>query len=268
MERWDLQECRTIFENKRKAVYEAVSLKYGPVILKINRDVKQLGEEVLLLQALDGDGCCRLYDYDRESGFLLEERIMPGKLLREVADLDKRINAFAHVFRHIHIYHPEEGQAPDYRQWLDGICEFCVQKNVNREITRKVYEARAICGEMFEKYPERVLLHGDLHHDNLLLREDGTYGIIDPKSVVGPEILDVARFLKNEIDTQYDIPVKEHMYRAALAISEALDYPLEDVIKVYFMEVILGNVWCLEDGDAMSEEEIAVAYELYQNDCH
>lgn len=268
MERWDLQECRTIFENKRKAVYEAVSLKYGPVILKINWDVKQLGEEVLLLQALDGDGCCRLYDYDRESGFLLEERIMPGKVLREVADLDKRINAFAHVFRHIHIYHPEEGQAPDYRQWLDGICEFCVQKNVNREITRKVYEAREICGEMFEKYPERVLLHGDLHHDNLLLREDGTYGIIDPKSVVGPEILDVARFLKNEIDTQYDIPVKEHMYRAALAISEALDYPLEDVIKVYFMEVILGNVWCLEDGDAMSEEEIAVAYELYQNDCH
>lgn len=267
VERWDLQKCRTIYENKWKAVYEADSSKYGPVILKINRNIKQLGEEVLLLQALDGEGCCKLYDYDKENGFLLEERMLPGKVLREEKDLHKRISALAYVFRQIHTCNMPAGQAPDYMQWLDEIYDFCVENNVDSEIAEKAELARKICGEMFEKYPERVLLHGDLHHDNLLLREDGTYGMIDPKGVMGPEILDVARFLMNEIDTQYDVPAEEHMHNAALFISETLDYPLADVIKVYFMEVILGNVWCLEDGETMNEEEIAVAFGLYQSKC-
>lgn len=267
VERWKLQQCKPVYERGTKAVYEAIAPIFGPVVLKINRDVNQLREEFVMLQALSGEGCCKLYDYDEEAGFLLEERLTPGTVLREETDLGKRIQAFAQIFRQIHTCNMPAGQAPDYMQWLDEIYDFCVKNNVDSEITEKAELARKICGEMFEKYPERVLLHGDLHHDNLLLREDGTYGMIDPKGVMGPEILDVARFLMNEIDTQYDVPIKEHMYRATLAVSETLDYPLADVIKVYFMEVILGNVWCLEDGETMNEEEIAVAFGLYQSKC-
>ena len=43
-------------------------------------------------------------------------------------------------------------------------------------------------------------MHGDLHHDNILLRKDGSYAMIDPKGVAGPEILDLPRYIMNEID--------------------------------------------------------------------
>ena len=42
-----------------------------------------------------------------------------------------------------------------------------------------------------------VLLHGDLHHDNLLLDHDGRYKMIDPKGLIGHPAYDVANAFCN-----------------------------------------------------------------------
>lgn len=275
IQHWNLSNVETIYENADKAVYSAVSSEFGSVILKLNQNVRQLKEEYDMLCVMNGresnQYCCRLWAYDEEKGILLEERLRPGTVLREEASLEKRISAFEQVFRNIHRRVPENGRQT-YLDWLEDICSFCAKEKENLmlketrfgEYSLTVFAKRAkrICESFFEKYEERVLLHGDLHHDNILLREEGSYAMIDPKGVVGPKILDLPRYIMNEIDTKYEGAAREHMQEVVRRISEVFGYPEIEVAQAYFMEVVLGNVWCVEDGEEINEEEIRIAWEI------
>lgn len=267
MNHWNLTGGKAIYENVNKAVYSAWSAEYGSVILKINQDTLQLNEEYEMLKALNGNGCCKVFAYDAERGILLEERLLPGTVLREEGKLGKRIQAFKSVFDKIHIEASrfEAGKATkvqSYLDWLESACHFCRNNRIDKNLNEKVKHAKDICVEMFEKYLDRVLLHGDLHHDNILLREDGTYAMIDPKGVIGPKLLDVPRFVMNEIGTKHILSDEEHMLEVIRMVSESLGFSREDVAKIYFMEVILGNIWCVEDGEDINAEEIELATKL------
>ena len=63
--------------------------------------------------------------------------------------------------------------------------------------------------------------------------------------MIGPEILDLPRFLLNEADLG-DAPA--HMERAIALVSQACGYPEKDLRQALFMEAVLANVWCVEDG--------------------
>lgn len=295
IERWNLTEIKTIYEHETKAVYSAVSEEFGPVILKVNRDTRQLGEEYEMLHKLNGNGCCKIYAFDEENGVLLEERFVPGTVLREEEFLAKRVQVFKNIFSQIHQTADEHAEVqkykeqkrnaekhnpPQYLDWLEDVYRFCVERvgcaecvdraehavehDVDESLMEMAKLARDACEEMFAKYPERILLHGDLHHDNILKKADGTYGMIDPKGVIGPEILDIPRYIMNEIDTPHRESDEEHMKECVHMISRMFGYPLEDVVKVYFMEVILGNLWSLEDGDEINEEEVEIVRRIYQ----
>lgn len=246
IDQWNLSNLRPIYEREQSAVWSCESERYGPVVLKWN-STGQLESEYQMLSRLQGRGCCRVYWYDRDQGLLLEERILPGTVLREERSLEKRIEVLASVFREIHLPQ-QEGEM--YLDWLNKAHAFCESQNVADELTRLAVQARDICAKLFEKYPERVLLHGDLHHDNQLLRADGSYAVIDPKGVIGPEILDLPRFLLNEADISDD---PAHMERVIHLLSQACGYPEEELRKALFMEAVLANVWCVEDGMPVKE---------------
>lgn len=117
------------------------------------------------------------------------------------------------------------------------------------ELRDKAFQARDICGEIFAKYPERVVLHGDLHHDNLLRRTDGSYAMTDPKGVLGPEILDLPRFLLNELDTPHADPDERHLETVIRRMAERFGYS----------RGVLANIWCLEDGEAVNRRQMELA---------
>ena len=123
-------------------------------------------------------------------------------------------------------------------------------------------QAYDCCAYLFDKYPERVLLHGDLHHDNMLLRPDGSYAMIDPKGVIGPAILDLPRFLLNELFPNMPAEPISHMKKAIQLICDKCAYPVEDVQKAFFMETVLANMWSVEDNDPADWKELDVAAQI------
>lgn len=241
MDQWSLSNLQAIYEREQSAVWSAESDRFGSVILKWN-STGQLASEYRMLRDLQGKRSCQVYEYDEARGLLLEERILPGTVLRQEPSREKRIEALASAFWEIHVPQ-QEGET--YLDWLDKACTFCETHDVSGDLSRMAKQARYICAELFEKYPERVLLHGDLHHDNLLLRSDGSYAVIDPKGVVGPEILDLPRFVLNEADMRDD---PAHMERVISLVSCSVGYPEEDLRKALFVEAVLANVWLVEDG--------------------
>lgn len=312
--KWGLSHWEEIYRHPTKAVFSAQSEQFGPVILKIDQNIAQLRSEHRMLAGLSGDYNCKVYAYDESAGLLLEERIIPGTVLRREASLEKRIQVFTGIFRGIH-FSPEvdrvsqegevclgaerpagegeaclgadrpagegeacleadrpagEGEAclgadrpaqegETYLDWLEGICEYCTRNDVAEELQNAAVRARGICAEMFEKYPDRLLLHGDLHHDNILARTDGSYAMIDPKGVMGPAILDLPRFILNELDTDHACPDREHIREVIRLLGAQTGYPEGDIGKLYFMEAVLANIWCAEDGEEMNRHELEVA---------
>ncbi len=258
--KWNLRNLDVIYQNSRKAIYSAVSDDYGDVILKCDR-ISQLFTEYRMLSRLSGKGSavCQVLGFDAENGLLLEERILPGTVLRREPSPEKRIRIFLQIFRKIHT---PEHDGETYLDWLSEIREFCKNNPVEPELSEMAEEAYAICAEMFEKYPERVLLHGDLHHDNILLRADGTYAMIDPKGVIGPEIFDIPRFLLNELDTMHSKPDAEHIEETIVRLSENLGYSQEDIRRLFYMETVLANLWSYEDGEPINHEQLMLAEKI------
>lgn len=279
IQHWNLSDVEIIYEESERAVYSASSPDFGAVILKLNQNIRQLREEYDMLSVMNSNRlneeqknfCCNVWAYNAERGILLEERLLPGTVLREEVSLEKRILAFRQIFLNIHGEVFGDG-CQTYLDWLEEICSFCEKQKDNLVLKEKRFgeynlmafaeQAKRICQSFFGKYKERVLLHGDLHHDNILLREDGSYAMIDPKGVVGPEILDLPRYMMNEIDTKYTEPAKDHMRKVLRCMSEVFGYPEIEVAQAYFMEVVLGNIWCMEDGEEINEEEIRIAQEI------
>ena len=240
-EKWGLEELRPMFEGERHGVFEALSPEYGQVILKYNPDEETLAGEYAMLTRVEGFPKV----YACLPGALLEARILPGTPLRAEEDLKTRIHALKAVF---HDIHTEALGEEAYLSWLRSAREEC-EKAKRWEIwLRRAGEAEEICGEMFMKYPERVLLHGDLHHDNLLLNDKGGYTPIDPKGVAGPEILDLPRFILNEVGMASSLPEAVHISRVLDEISLAFGYSREDLVKCFRMEAVLSCLWSLEDG--------------------
>lgn len=251
-EQWSLNKLQCIYKREGVAVWFGESERFGSVVLKWN-STGQLDAEYRMLCCLQGRPCCTVYGYDKDRGLLLEERILPGTVLREERSIEKRVEVLASVFREIHL--PlQEGET--YLDWLEKACSFCEHQKVPEHLFRLAVQARDICAGFFEKYPERVLLHGDLHHDNLLCRADGSYAVIDPKGVIGPEILDLPRFLLNEVNFGDD---STHMEQAISLVSRACGYPEEDLRKALFMEAVLANIWCVEDGMPIQERWMELA---------
>ena len=156
--------------------------------------------------------------------------------------VEQRVELPYFCFRKIHVLQ-QEGET--YLDWLKKSCVFCDSHEVFHDLSLMAKQSLDICAELFEKYTERVMLHGDLYHDNLLRRANGCYTAIDPKGVIGPEIMDLAWFLRNEEDMSDD---PAHIEKVISWVSQACGYPEVDLRKALFMEAVLANVWCVEDG--------------------
>lgn len=258
--KWKLTDIETIYEMPERAVYAAASADYGSVIVKLNHDSSHLSGEFGTLRQMQGNSCCRVYGLDRDEGMFLEERILPGTVLREEASWEKRAEVFAGIFRGIHVM-PENGTSyPSYLDWVKNAYEKISKgSSTNKRLVDGMREAVAVAEEMFAKYPQRMLLHGDLHHDNILQNQQGEYAVVDPKGVVGPPIFDTPRYVLNEMGEGGDSLPKEHILKVIGKISGLLEYPEEDLRRLFFMETMLANAWSYGDGEEALESEMEVA---------
>ena len=103
------------------------------VILKMGILNPKLTSEMATLKLFHGNGACQLLEHDEERGFLLLERLKPGKMLAELEDDDERIHIAADVMLKIWRSMESSGlplvqeQAPALHKfiklsdWFDGL---------------------------------------------------------------------------------------------------------------------------------------------------
>jgi streptomycin 6-kinase len=180
-------------------------------ILKVVRpEIAEYEHEPDALRIWDGDHAVRLLRHDRPRRALLLERARPGHDLSGVRE-DEAMLAATEVgqalWRRVDAAHPFADVISLSHAWLS---------EVEGQDPELVGRARAVLAGLGELRTPR-LVHGDLHHHNILRRGTG-WAAIDPQPAIGEPEYDVATFLWNPVGT---MPTAERTARWLSAFAAA-----------------------------------------------
>ncbi|MDF2538535.1 MAG: aminoglycoside resistance protein [Herbinix sp.] len=266
--KWRLSSIRLIDYYSVNCNFTCYSEDYGASVLKIGNPCRETFTEYHTLLEYKDKGFCKVYAADIDNGVIIEELISPGTQLRAEASLDQRLSVFCSLHKDLHIA-PEDGRIyPSYMDWVSRITKYMSNRQDKKELYLYMKKAEALCNLLCVKYPRKMLLHGDLHHDNILLGRDNTYTIIDPKGVIGDPIFDVPRFILNE----YEDEITEGFYHKINHIIHFLEsmLPIPDQVirQCLFIETAMALCWEVEDGGEPNMDQIIFAEKIlnHEND--
>ena len=159
-----------------------------PAVLKVGFPHREGVHEADALERWDGEGAVRLLARDDESGALLLERAEPGTTLSEAPNaLDVLIGLLPRLWKSGDGFHTLEDEVG---YWVDEI-----ERDV-RDRRLKVAALHYI-RELAGTQGAPVLVHQDLHGENVLAAQREPWLVIDPKPLAGEREFAVASIVRS-----------------------------------------------------------------------
>jgi len=210
------------------------------------------------LRHFAGRGMVQLVAYDEHDAAMLLERLKPGTSLRTVEHDGFAIAAAVDVMRKL--WHP----LPQKHYPFPTVCDW--GKGFAR--LRKLYhggtgpfppamfdKAEQLYAELSASMAEPVLLHGDLHQDNILSAEREPWLAVDPKGVIGEPVFETGALLRNFWPDILSMPdPKALVARRIDQLATALGFDRERIYNWGFAQAVLSVVWSVEDTGKLENE--------------
>jgi streptomycin 6-kinase len=227
-------------------------------ILKVGLpDDGHLAVEAAALRAFDGRGAVRLLAYDPDRGALLLERADPGTPVRALVPHDDgaALAALLSVRRELHAATPPPaGVLPDLSRLAGSFAGYLHRYPDGGPLSRRlVATAARLFDELCSTAPAPVVLHGDLHHDNVLRSARMPWLAIDPHGWVGDPGYDLGAILYNPDPDVVDPALLALVpHRLERMVEAASDVPRERVVAWCFVKAVLSDVWNTEGSESAS----------------
>ncbi len=186
-------------------------------VLKLVYPHREAEHEAQALALWDGDGAVRLLAHDRQRWAMLIERCQPGTLLAKAepdAALDVLIGLLPRLWRTSG--EPFRPLAEEAMWWVDYLpAEW---ERAGRPFERRILDAAVeSLTTLSESQREQVLLHQDLHGDNVLAAQREPWLVIDPKPLLGEREFAVAPIVR---DVEFGHSRRDALYRLDRLTSE------------------------------------------------
>jgi streptomycin 6-kinase len=188
-----VDECREIWGLSLGEPYQAGAAGYTvrthladgtAAVLKVIYPHRESEQEADALERWDGEGAVRLLTRNDAGTALLLERCEPGTYLSAAgadAALDVLIGLLPRLWKPGDGFHP---LADDAAWWLSYMPRHWEESG--RPFERKLLDAAVdALTELRETQGEQVLLHQDLHAENVLAAAREPWLVIDPKPLAG-----------------------------------------------------------------------------------
>lgn len=246
---WKLQIGEPVSNLSYNYVLHAKEPNGTPVMLKLGVPSFDFSNEINTLNVYGGKGCARLLKADAERGAMLLEKLVPGTMLSEEKDEKAAVHQFLEVWSAIRRPVPAECKSPTILDWASGLGRYnSMHPNGDGPIDSRYIEmAQAYFAELTESTIGMELLHGDLHHENILYDEEKGWLAIDPKGVVGDPYFDLISFMTNHL-LKKENP-KRLLSQRVEWISECLSLDRNRLLKAAVAMGILSACWGIEDHD-------------------
>ena len=246
-------------------VAPAVAAGNADVVLKLGVPRPEMLGEIDALRLYDGQGMVRLLDADREQCILLLERLRPGTPLSQMENDEATTSIAASVMRTLWRPPPAEHTFPDVADWVAGLGKLRPHfgGGTGPLPARLVEEAETLFAELLGSTTDPVLLHGDLHHYNILAADREPWLALDPKGIVGDRGFELGALLNNPLDLLLRWPDPGRILaRRVEQLSEELGIDRARIRGWGVAFSILSAWWSIEDHGHGWERALAVAEHL------
>lgn len=238
-----------------------------PVVLKLGVPDGEIQDEIAALRHYDGNGMVMLLEADADEGLMILERVLPGTPLSELADDDQATHHAATVMSNLWRPLPPDHTFRTVQEWSKALQRLrdTFEGGTGPLPAHHVERAEAIYRELFASAPPPVLLHGDLHHENMLTSTRLPYLAIDPKGVAGEPCYEIGPLLLNPQPTICFLPNLAQVQERRIAILvERLQLDRERLLACAYAHSVLSAAWTLEDHVDGWENTIMIAEALLQ----
>lgn len=194
--------------------------------------------EIAAAEWFGGHGAARVLSVDRGRGEIVLERVKPGTPLRELAfaDDEAATAAAADVMRELWRPPAADLAFPTVQEW--------------GELLEPGSRAAGVFAELCESMAPLVVLHGDLHHDNILRSGFEGWLAIDPKGVVGEPAYETGALLRNPFPGLFELGDPARVaQRRVHQLSELLGFDEARVFGWAYAQAELAAAWSVDDGD-------------------
>jgi streptomycin 6-kinase len=260
--RWDLTLGLAVESLSYNYVAHARRADGTPVMLKVCTPTGEFRAEAGALAVFDGHGAVRLLEIDRDDQVMLLEACAPGTSLTTVEDDRQATSIAATVMRRLWQPAPPEHPFPTVADWGRGFERMRAHFGGGSGPFPAPLTDRAerLFVELEASMAGPVVLHGDLHHDNILAAAREPWLVIDPKGLVGEPAYEVGALLRNRLPEPLT-PVEAGglLARRVDQLSEELGLERARVAGWAMAQAVLSAWWTVEDHGQGWEETIACA---------
>jgi streptomycin 6-kinase len=242
---WSLSNPTKIATTETSELYE-VDSPYGPAVLKVLNEAGKKHEAVgaTFLKACEGQGAAKLYQYD--DGAHLIERLY-GENLYQFSKVDNEELASKYFVEIIKKIHAVDYKALDLKP-VSFLFDAFTRVKIPPGLKDLIEQGSELAKDLQKTQVQEVLLHGDLHHENIMQRKTGEFVCFDAQACVGDPAYELGTTLKNPWDYQKISHDRERLKSRARYFSRELNLPYERILSFSFVHVCLSICWALEDG--------------------
>lgn len=256
-ERWQLTFEEPFSHGLPINIVYRVSRDKQPFILKTGFPHPEMFTEMATLARWKNrPGCVQIIAADEQTGAVLMERIIPGTGFRVLAQSLSEHDASCQV-RHLFEKTPLRDVAgddfPSYRDWCSQAFTNYRQHQGVDAFLRHIEHVETLLVAAADRYESGWLLHGDLHHENILLRDVEDYVVVDPKGVIGPRLFEYGRFVHNFFVDRRNSMSAESILTQRIAALKG-EYSEDEILMVGYVDLVLSACWTLNSGQKLKTE--------------
>lgn len=252
---WQLRIGSPVGELSYNYVIFALRADGSEAVLKAGVPNRELLTEMAVLRLFNGRGAVRLLQADASRGALLLERLRPGTPLRhgsvqqEEGDQHAAVIA-SQLMQRLWRPVPPEHPFPTFTDLITGMAERAPEVLATEPsfptawLDRAVALSKQVSASAFES----VILHGDLHRDNILSAEREPWLAIDAWGLVGEPACEPGPFLLNAAWEELDDEAASALLGRLVEIfAKQLNLPANRIRDWGIVRAVLSGFWSLED---------------------
>ena len=225
--KWELESLKPLKNLTFNYILEGM-FNSQRVILKLSPNEEALAHEANALEAFQRHGAVDLLK--RESNAILLQRPLPGITLKKgPLPQNQKIEIACSIIQKLQDAPLPKGLPfPNIEEWLAVL-------DKDWDLPKEhLLRARTLKNKLLSNIRQKpLLLHGDLHQENIL-SEGENWVVIDPKGVVGYPI--------NELWACVEDPSTD-----LLTLANTFHYPFQEVVSWYYVHLLLAASWQAED---------------------
>jgi streptomycin 6-kinase len=250
--RWNMKVQDEPFELSFNFVCAAIFADGGEVVLKLSVPSQDFLNELEALKLFNThkQKMVQLLDYDEEKGIILLERLKPGQMLSTIDDDKVATRIAASVLKELWIPIGEDCSLPTTKNREDSLIALRKEhpNGLGPISAQLLEEAEYFFKQMNETSTQSYLLHGDLHHYNILSKNN-FWMVIDPQGLIGEREYDLIQYLLNKLPEK---ECKEIIQKRIDIFAEELGLNKERILMWGIAHSILSTAWSVEDNENYS----------------